>query len=90
MPSNVPQQSDFLTSAFERSSRLCEILEHHAADLSASPGIDPVVRDAGLAAIRRVIDCAHRLADNAQSAIGDRNIPPSSSVNSFPEAHGDE
>lgn len=60
-------QDELLASAHERARWLCETLARQEADLSASQSpTDASIREEGLAALRRAMECAARLAMRTQ------------------------
>jgi len=71
MPSADANQ--ILTQTREHARRLCDMLERQEADLASNGSIDPLVRDAGLTAVRRAIESARRLAVRAEDAVGRHN-----------------
>ena len=74
MPSADANQ--ILTQTREQARRLCDMLERQEAELASNGSIDPLVRDAGLTAVRRAIESARRLALRAEEATGrDKSKP---------------
>ena len=65
---------ELFSSTREHARRIYDMLQRQETELAAADSVDPVVRQAGLRAIRSVMAAAEQLANHADVAV-QRGIP---------------